>query len=273
MLKKIELARNFLFKYIDYFQCPICHQDVKMNGYTLACQKRHQFDLSKKGTFYFLSNQVKSNYSRHLFEARRQMILSGMYTPLITELNSKISGDFILDVGTGEGSFLNLLIDDKVKIGFDIAKDGIAMASDYTSDHHFFCIADLTNLPFKNQTVDTILNIFTPSHYQEFQRVLKKGGKLIKVIPEENYLKELRLAYGQRTDYSNQKVINKFQENFNSYSKNRLTYTFDIKKERRLDMLEMSPLEWQVSKEIKENLKRNPLKQITIDVSILVGET
>ncbi len=31
----------------------------------------------------------------------------------------------------------------------------------------------------------------------------------------------------------------------------RITYCFDIPEERRLDLLEMSPLEWQVSQEVK----------------------
>ena len=31
----------------------------------------------------------------------------------------------------------------------------------------------------------------------------------------------------------------------------RITYCFDIPEERRLDLLEMSPLEWQVSQKLK----------------------
>ncbi|MEG0373176.1 MAG: 50S rRNA methyltransferase, partial [Enterococcus sp.] len=36
-------------------------------------------------------------------------------------------------------------------------------------------------------------------------------------------------------------------------------------------LLEMSPLEWQVSPEVKAKLMENPLKKITIDIEILKG--
>lgn len=51
----------------------------------------------------------------------------------------------------------------------------------------------------------------------------------------------------------------------------RITYCFDIPEERRLDLLEMSPLEWQVSQEVKAKLQQRPLEKITIDVRLLVG--
>ena len=43
-----------------------------------------------------------------------------------------------------------------------------------------------------------------------------------------------------------------------------------LNKNRR-DLLAMSPLEWQVAKEIKEALMEEPLRKITIDVELLKG--
>lgn len=51
----------------------------------------------------------------------------------------------------------------------------------------------------------------------------------------------------------------------------RVTYEFEIPAENRLDLLEMSPLEWQVPAEVKANLAQDPLRKITIDVEILKG--
>lgn len=49
-----------------------------------------------------------------------------------------------------------------LKIGFDLSKEGIYLASNQPIDA-FWCVADLTNLPFADQGLDTILNIFSPS--------------------------------------------------------------------------------------------------------------
>ena len=47
-----------------------------------------------------------------------------------------------------------------LKIGFDLSKEGIYLASNQPIDA-FWCVADLTNLPFANEGLDTILNIFS----------------------------------------------------------------------------------------------------------------
>ena len=159
-------------------------------------------------------------------------------------------------------------------VGFDISKEGIYLASDY-GENVFWCVADLTNLPFQEDRFTTILNIFSPSNYQEFQRVLVDGGQLIKVVPRSGYLKELRAAFypedEKKQHYSNQAVVEKFQETFRESERQTLTYVFDIPESCQLSLLEMSPLEWGVSMEIKEKLQKKPLKRITIDLDILIG--
>ena len=133
-------------------------------------------------------------------------------------------------------------------------------------------MADLTNLPFADHSFDTILNIFSPSHYSEFKRVMKSDGCVIKVIPQAGYLKELRAVYHPNgEEYSNEAVIQRFTEELKIDHRERVTYEFEIPQENRLDLLEMSPLEWQVTSEIKAKLADNPLKRITIDIEILKG--
>ena len=56
-----------------------------------------------------------------------------------------------------------------------------------------------------------------------------------------------------------------------SVERQRVTYEFTIPEENRRDLLAMSPLEWQVAKEIKEALMEEPLRKITIDVELLKG--
>ncbi|HRL51589.1 MAG: methyltransferase domain-containing protein [Enterococcus aquimarinus] len=277
MLKKIERGTMFIQTQSDLFRCPTCHQMMHAQEKALVCLEGHRFDVSKKGTLYFLNHQIKTDYDREMFEHRRKLIVHGMYQPLLDLLQPFCQNQRILDVGCGEGSFLQQLNEQATllpSVGFDISKEGIYLASDY-GENVFWCVADLTNLPFQEDRFTTILNIFSPSNYQEFQRVLVDGGQLIKVVPRSGYLKELRAAFypedEKKQHYSNQAVVEKFQETFRESERQTLTYVFDIPESCQLSLLEMSPLEWGVSMEIKETLQKKPLKRITIDLDILIG--
>lgn len=277
MLKKIERGTMFIQTQSDLFRCPTCHQMMHAQEKALVCLEGHRFDVSKKGTLYFLNHQIKTDYDREMFEHRRKLIVHGMYQPLLDLLQPFCQNQRILDVGCGEGSFLQQLNEQATllpSVGFDISKEGIYLASDY-GENVFWCVADLTNLPFQEDRFTTILNIFSPSNYQEFQRVLVDGGQLIKVVPRSGYLKELRSAFypedEKKQHYSNQAVVEKFQETFRESERQTLTYVFDIPESCQLSLLEMSPLEWGVSMEIKEKLQKKPLKRITIDLDILIG--
>ncbi|EOH98946.1 ribosomal RNA large subunit methyltransferase A [Enterococcus moraviensis ATCC BAA-383] len=279
MLKKIDFARNYLETHHEQFRCPVCNKAFQLQGYSLICKDNHQFDLSKKGTIYFLSHSIQTEYNKKMLHHRGRLIQAGMYQPLLEKISTTMDlTGATLDVGCGEGSFLLELSKlglSGSKIGFDISKDGIYLASNQAVEA-FWCVADLTNLPFSNQSMDTVLNIFSPSHYQEFKRVLKKDGTVIKVIPEADYLKELRAAFypddETKQTYSNEKVLTKFSKEMDVLVDERVTFTFAIPEEYRLDLLEMSPLEWGVAEEVKEAIQKNPLSEITIDVRMLKGK-
>lgn len=256
------------------FRCPKCHREMTQQEKSLICENGHRFDLAKKGTLYFLDHQIKTDYDKEMFVPRGRMIRSGMYQPVIEKIASLMQNGNVLDVGCGEGSFLqqlNQINENPVSIGFDIAKEGIYLASNQPIEA-FWCVADLTNLPFANESFDTILNIFSPSQYREFKRVMKPDGCVVKVVPQSGYLQELRAIYHPDGDtYSNEAVIQRFTEELSLDYRERVTYDFEIPEENRLDLLEMSPLEWKVPADIKAKLAENPLKKITIDIEILKG--
>lgn len=274
MLKKIDQSALFLAEQEGLFRCPKCHQKMTAEAKSLVCTNGHRFDLAKKGTLYFLDHQIKTEYDNEMFAPRGRMIRSGMYQPVIEKITQLVQPGNLLDVGCGEGSFLqqiNQIKENPVNIGFDIAKEGIYLASNQPLKA-FWCVADLTNLPFTDQSFDTILNIFSPSQYREFKRVMKPTGCVIKVVPQSGYLQELRAVYHPDGEaYSNEAVIQRFTEELKIDKRERVTYEFEIPEENRLDLLEMSPLEWQVSPEVKAKLMENPLKKITIDIEILKG--
>jgi 23S rRNA (guanine745-N1)-methyltransferase len=278
MLKKIDRGRLFLASHSDLFACPLCHQKVVANESGLICPNRHRFDLSKKGTLFFLDHPVKTDYDQDMFVPRSRMIQSGMYGPVLEAISKHLEqSERILDIGCGEGSFLAQLLvgQEKTAIGFDIAKEGVYLATNHAISA-FWCVADLTNLPFAEGSFDTILNLFSPSNYQEFERIIKPGGQVIKVVPAAGYLKELRKAFypedTAKQIYSNERVVEKFFENYPQGSRERISYSFAIPEARRLDLLAMSPLEWGASQEQIAKVRENPLHEITVDIELLVAK-
>ena len=272
MLKKIDKSAQYLAKNIDLLRCPLCHSAFHLDQYALICDKRHTYNLSKKGVVNFLTIKPDTtHYTRKMFEPRRKLIQAGMYAPVLQEIQTLLMPGNLLDVGSGEGSFLELLDVAGHKFGFDIALDGVNMATELTDLQAFFSLSDLTNLPFADQSMATVLNIFTPSNYREFDRVLAHGGQVIKVIPDRYYLQELRSAFGLPVDYDNRDVLGKFAENFPDFTQKESHYEFNLPEQLRQDFLSMSPLEWRISESDKLEIAKNPPKKATIHVQILQG--
>jgi 23S rRNA (guanine745-N1)-methyltransferase len=277
-IKKITQAQNFLSAHAQLFSCPFCHQEMMATDSGLRCPEGHQFDLSKKGTLYFLQHQIKTEYATEMLAARGRMIQRGIFNPVLDLIGQWLPTDSALtiDVGCGEGGMLAYLADHGAtgpKIGFDIAKDGIYLASQQATEDTFWCIADLTNLPFADHSADTILNIFSPSHYGEFRRVLTPEGTFIKVIPAAHYLQELRqglFAGETKANYSNEPVMNHLAEVATIIHQEAVNYRFSLADESAFaDLLQMSPLEWQANPEQVQALKTAPFSRITIDLQVV----
>lgn len=279
-MKKIDKGIQFLQKNKELFQCPVCHSTFSgVEDGSLKCFHNHTFDVSKKGTVHFLMKQSKNDYSKELFENRYRISQAGLFDPILTEIYEKISNreGAVLDIGCGEGSHLNKLSEMGLqgpKVGFDLSQAGIQMAAIHF-DQAFWCVADLSQPPFASHAFDTLLNIFSPSNYQEFKRMLKPRGQLIKVVPEENYLIELRQHfYGddeKKKSYSNQDVVSHFSLQFSDYETKRVTYTFKLNPENLEDLLKMTPLSWSAEEEKLQTLLKTGLEEITVDVLLLIG--
>lgn len=69
------------------------------------------------------------------------------------------------------------------------------MATDYLKTGNIYFVADINNIPLSNNSIDIILNFLSPYNTLEVNRVLKDNGYIIKIVPGNDYLKELRKAY------------------------------------------------------------------------------
>src|SRR5699024_395360 len=163
---------------------------------------------------------------KKLFEARQNMIMeSDLYALLHEKISEMIEEHLgvsnyptiILDAGCGEGSHLQMVLDECnneaiTGIGLDVSKEGIIMAG---------------------------------KNYKEFKRVLAPDGFVIKVVPRANYLKELRdiiFTDENKKKYSNDETVSLFKEHFHQVKQSKVSYSKVLKREELMNLVQMAPL-------------------------------
>lgn len=263
------------------FACPICQENLTLIKTSLKCSNRHSFDLAKFG-YVNLAPQIKqsANYDKENFQNRQEILEAGFYQTILETISDLLArletAKTILDIGCGEGFYSRKLQEshpEKTFYAFDISKDSVQIAakSEPNWEVNWF-VGDLARLPIKDASMDILLDIFSPANYGEFRRVLSKDGILIKVIPTENHLKEIRqMAQDQLTkkDYSNQDIKEHFQEYFSIQSSQIASLTTPISAEQRQALLTMTPLLFHVD---QTKIDWSQLTEITIEAEILVGK-
>ncbi len=296
-MRKIDAAAARLQSSRALFQCPLCRETMEIEEFSFVCARGHRFDLSKNGYLNLLPHADQSMYSKALFNSREKVSRAGFFDPLLDRITEEIlrqvngpDGLRILDAGCGEGSHLMGILqrmerlraeDDPFKdagptvaVGIDISKEGIHQAASQASSM-IWCVADLAALPLKPEQFDVVLNILSPANYDEFNRILKKNGILIKVVPENDYLQEIRRAVYEPSDrppYLNDPVVRGFCSGMQNCRQERLAYQVSPDPIFLDNILKMTPLTAQQDIEaIREKLLADH-KTITAAFRILVGE-
>ena len=263
------------------FACPICQENLTLVEGSLKCNNRHSFDLAKFG-YVNLAPQIKqsANYDKENFQNRQQILEAGFYQAILDAISDLLASsentETILDIGCGEGFYSRKLQEnhpDKTFYAFDISKDSVQIAAKSEPNWAVnWFVGDLARLPIKDASMDILLDIFSPANYGEFRRVLSKDGILIKVIPTENHLKEIRQKVQDQLtnkDYSNQDIKNHFQNNFTILSSKTTSLTKPITAEQLQALLSMTPLLFHID---QSKIDWSQLTEITIEAEILIGK-
>ena len=262
-----------------YFRCPICKGKVELKRQSLVCANNHSFDIAKHGYInYIMGKKQFKNYDKESFESRKAILDKGYYSHILEELIEIITGlgkcTSILDVGCGEGYYARNIVEatDKDVIAFDISKDSVQLAARSDSSHGVaWFVGDLSQLPIKDNTIDCLLNIFTPANYHEFNRVLRKGGYLVKVVPGANHLKEFRELVQDKLrnkEFSNERVVDYFDERFTILEQKKISKTFKINEEDARIFAEMTPLFFNVD---IDTIDLASVNHLTVEAEILIG--
>ncbi|CEX60442.1 23S_rRNA m1G745 methyltransferase [Streptococcus pneumoniae] len=263
------------------FACPICQENLTLLETNFKCCNRHSFDLAKFG-YVNLAPQIKqsANYNKESFQNRQQILEAGFYQAILDAVSDLLASSktttTILDIGCGEGFYSRKLQEshsEKTFYAFDISKDSVQIAAKSEPNWAVnWFVGDLARLPIKDANMDILLDIFSPANYGEFRRVLSKDGILIKVIPTENHLKEIRQRVQDQLtnkEYSNQDIKEHFQEHFTILSSQTASLTKTITAEQLQALLSMTPLLFHVD---QSKIDWSQLTEITIEAEILVGK-
>ena len=253
------------------YLCPKCLSESCIENISLVCDDNHRYDFSKKGYIHLINNYKPTKYSEELFMARNEVFSNGFYTNVLKSIQNlvgKYAKDVVLDIGCGEGYYikeLKTVFPEKYFYGLDNSKDAIELAVKEDKLNPYM-VANLANLPFRDGSVSCILNILTPANYEEFFRVLGDNGYLIKIIPNANYLREIRELIGGK-EYTNSDTVKLIEDNCTVVDRITVNNTFKLTKEQAQNFLKMTPLTF--SKVIAAD-DINKLKEITIDLELLV---
>ena len=270
------------FQTASAFACPICQEALDLVQQSLACPNRHSFDLAKFG-YVNLAPQVKASkdYDKENFQNRQLVLENGFYNHILNALSECLSPlahpANILDIGCGEGYYSRSLQErhpDHSFYAFDLSKESIQLAA--KSDQEWkvkWFVGDLAHLPLLDQSMDLLLDIFSPANYQEFKRVLAPEGRLIKVIPTAAHLQEIRQKvkdHLDQVDYSNKQIIQHFSDHFTIENTIHCQERFELTPALREALLSMTPLLFHVD---PAQIDWTDLTQVTISATILIGRS
>lgn len=275
-LKKREAAAVTIKEKFPHLLCPVCGKQLGVEELTLVCENNHQFDIARNGSLHLLMKNIKTKYTKDLFEARHDLMYEAAFfkpaiDQVITYLKMKKPG-VILDAGCGEGTHLAQIVeslDGFTGVGVDLAKDGIQTAARFY-ERVLWVTADLANAPVANGSVDYLLNILSPANYREFTRLLKEDGEVIKIVPRSGYLQELRHHYFG-SGYEKDDTVSAFYEQFDVTEKVTVTVVQSLGQQAIEALVDMTPLSWHADPEKVASFKALTHTDMTLDVDILIG--
>lgn len=277
-MRKIDLALDLLRRNLSCLACPICAAPFCIENYSLICENGHTFDISKKGYVNFGFWEVIDAYDRELFYERKKVSAFGFFDPLYKAVAEVIehytNGGIILDAGCGEGSALaaiaRLCEGSYSTFGVDLSKEAIRTAEN--DERRMFFVGDLTHMPFRQGAADVMLNILSPASYKEFARILVKGGLLIKVLPDVDYLRQFReMSENLPKEYTNDKTLSHFKTSFELLEERSCSYEFALQHEQLVSIAEMTPIFYNNESD-KQRIIDSGLNSVSCDFKILIGK-
>lgn len=261
------------------FSCPVCGTPLYKEVGQYKCINNHTFDISRQGYVNLLMSMTSKN-KRHgddkaMVISRKEFLEKGYYDRFADEIATRLKlhlADIkcaaILDIGCGEGYYTEKVSENNDVYGIDISKDAIIAARKRLPTLNA-AIASVYKLPFGDNTFDAVMNIFAPLCENEFSRVLKQGGILVRGVPMPEHLIDLKKAV-----YDSVYLNKPFERQLNAFElvdEIRVNYNISLENNKDIKSLfMMTPYYYKTGKKDQEKLDQLNALEITLDFMILV---
>lgn len=269
---------------MSVFCCPVCNSRLDFDEIGAFCNGHHRFDRARQGYFNLLRSQSSSSKhhgdDRLMVDARRNFLSKGYYEPLrnrICELIAeRVPQDAaIADVGCGEGYYTSELVRrlgcDGIRVDLgavDISKESCKLAARILPKNSV-AVASAFDLPMGDASCDVLLNIFAPIAAQEYHRVIKQGGYLIRGVPRERHLFGLKAGI-YATPYLNPPVTQELA-GFSAVDRVDLDWTICLdSSEDIMNLFMMTPYYYKTSAADQERLRGTSSLETELSFAILI---
>lgn len=250
--------------------CPVCHQPLNLQDRSLRCEQNHSFDLAREGYVNLLLGHKRPKIQgddKMMLTARRRFLGKDHYRPLSDAINKIVlthlpeQNGVVLDIGCGEGHYLGqlrpLLPAGTCTFGLDVAKEAARLAAKrYPASR--FVVSDVNGrIPFTDQSVQVLLNIFAPRHPAEFARIAAPRGLLLVAIPGFDHLRELRVALDllDIEAEKKQRITEQLAGLFTLQHVQPVTIPLDLRQPDLTDLVQMTPNHWHMTPQKQSRLQ------------------
>lgn len=245
--------------------CPVCREKLNKADKACHCPNNHSFDISKEGYINLLLGSKsgdKTGDSKDSARARHTLLSKGYYSCLKSYITSKMKGT-VLDICCGEGYYDEY---DGELIGFDISKEMVRLASKSRRDNTYL-VANLSDIPIEDKSIDTAIHLFAPFNEKEFSRVLKSDGVLYSVIPGERHLIELKELVYDKPYLNDEKAPD--TSLLSLVDRHKISDRVIIEREDLKTLFSMTPYFYRTSQRDKDKLDRIDKTELTVEFVVL----
>ncbi len=186
---------------VSLLRCPVCAEGLTLTARTAKCSHGHAFDLAKQGYLNLLpstSTGIEGD-SAPMIEARSAFLTKNHYAPIRDALiaHTPAGTHCVVEVGAGTAYYLNgLVVEERVGIALDVSRYAVRRAAKADGRIGAVVCDAWKELPLRDGVADVVLDVFAPRNAAEMRRILKPGGSLLVVTPNQGHLTELIAVLG-----------------------------------------------------------------------------
>ncbi|MEO8402687.1 MAG: putative RNA methyltransferase [Gammaproteobacteria bacterium] len=270
---------------MQILRCPVCQAQLIEETTSFRCSLNHVFDKSRSGYVNLLlptrKHSKEPGDNKEMVKSRADFLSRGHYAPIADLLSHAIKEHLmtletihIADIGCGNGYYLqhikNSLLENKSLhyIGLDISKEAVNTAAKKIKAIQWL-VSTCAELPFMTGSIQSLISVFSPLNFTEFNRVLDDNGCLVIIAPSSQHLYELRsILFTDIKLIDDERILQASQEMFNVAEKIPLHYKMNLTtRDEVANLFGMTPYYWRSTPEKK--LAVLALSELTLTVDVV----